>query len=199
MLLWPLHKFSRFSLESLTCKTAPEMSLFLLPSNHITMKTSQQINSYHMVKLFMHLNMLHTVESRNTISYLHITARKRIYALWVGLKGEGLPSLTVETARTKPRCVNLRQQACVFDYTHYTVRLTTLTSSRAPMILSLWCLLHLHSTDSGYINLTTQLTCREKQRSIFALRGNSKESRLSLSVILTDCFHQKHRWKPVMR
>ena len=57
--------------------------------------------------------MLHTADSRDTMSFLHITAMKPMYALRVGRKGD-------YPARTKPRCINLRDQARVFAYTHYT-------------------------------------------------------------------------------
>jgi hypothetical protein len=65
--------------------------------------------------------MLHTADIRDTMSYLHTTAMsylhttamKPMYALWFGRKGES-------AARTKPLCINLRDQARVFAYTHYT-------------------------------------------------------------------------------
>lgn len=57
--------------------------------------------------------MLDTAGNGDTMSYLHITAMKSTYALWVGWKGEG-------PACIKPRCANLRDQARVFAYTHYT-------------------------------------------------------------------------------
>jgi hypothetical protein len=65
------------------------------------------------VEIFVHLNKLHTADSRDTVSRLHVTAVKQLYALRFGRKGD-------DPARTKPRCINLKDQARVFAYTHYT-------------------------------------------------------------------------------
>lgn len=50
--------------------------------------------------------MLHTADSRDTTSCLNITAMKQMYALGVERKGG-------DSARIKPRRINLREQACL--------------------------------------------------------------------------------------
>jgi hypothetical protein len=65
------------------------------------------------MEISVHLKTQNTADSRDTVGHLHITAMKQLFALWVVRKGD-------DPARTKPRCINPRDQARVFAYTHYT-------------------------------------------------------------------------------